>query len=484
MKIAIIGAEISPWAKVGGLADVMGAFAPALKRAGAEPVLIVPAYRKILSAVTARTMVQVLEVQLGDEVAGFSVLHANGPGGVSMYLVAHPGFFDRAEVYGEPGQDYPDNSRRYIFFGRAAAQVAADIVSPDVVHAHDWHASAAPIVMRAAAGMRERFAKTVSAFTIHNLAFQGLMDASDFPLLGIDPSYFTTDWLEFFGRVNLMKGAIILADGASTVSPSYAREVTTPEFGFGIEGVIAHKGAKFVGILNGADYSRWNPGADQTIARRYTPAHPNGKRVCVKDLRETLRLPHDERVPLVGMVSRMTSQKGFDLLHDALERVMAIDLQLVILASGDPALERFFRDNERRYPGKLRLAAEFDDGMAHRIQAGCDAFLMPSRFEPCGLTQMYALKYGTVPVVRATGGLRDTVAEFDPETGTGNGFVFEQYRVGDLVAALERMAALFAEPPKWRALMANCFACDFSWDSAARNYLQWFRTLRRERGLE
>lgn len=484
MKIALIAAEIAPWAKVGGLADVIGALPQALKRMGAEPALILPGYRGILSSVPARKMVEGLEVRLGDSIERYSVLHAHAAGGIPMYLVSHPGFFDRAEIYGEGGKDYPDSLRRYIFFGRAAAQIATDVIVPDVVHAHDWHASAAPIVMRADPYLRERFGRTISVFTIHNLAFQGLMNSDDFPLLGIDRSYFTAECLEFFGRVNLMKGAVVLCDGASTVSPTYAREVTTAELGFGLEGVLAHKGSHFVGILNGADYSEWNPETDPLIAERYTPGHPAGKQVCKKDLRDAVSLPHSEEAPLVGMVSRMTSQKGFDLLHESLDDVMRVDMQFVMLASGDPKIEEFFREAERRYPGKLRLIAEFDNRMAHRIQAGCDAFLMPSRFEPCGLTQMYAAKYGTVPVVRATGGLRDTVWEFDPATGKGNGFVFEAYRREELVAALDRMASTFKSPSKWRQIMENCFACDFSWDRAAQNYVQWFRSLRRERNLE
>ncbi len=485
MKIALVAAEISPWAKVGGLADVIGALPNALRRAGAEPVLILPAYRGITSNLTARRMVEGLEVRLGDSVERYSVLHAYTPGGIPMYLVSHPGFFDRAEIYGERGKDYPDNFRRYIFFGRAAAQMAADVIVPDVVHAHDWHAAVTPIAMRADGYFRARFGRSISVFTIHNLAFQGLMDAGDFALLGVDRSYFTMECLEFFGRVNLMKGAIVLSDGVSTVSPTYAREVsTTAELGFGLEGVLAHKGSHFVGILNGADYSEWNPASDPFIAERYTPERPEGKRACTKDLREAVSLPHREDVPLVGMVSRMTSQKGFDLLQESLDDVMQVDMQLVMLASGDPKLEEFFREAERRYPGKLRLVADFDNRMAHRIQAGCNAFLMPSRFEPCGLTQMYAAKYGTAPVVRATGGLRDTVWEFDPATGKGNGFVFENYRGEELVAALGRMASTFKSPTNWRRVMQNCFACDFSWDRAAQNYLQWFHSLRRERNLE
>ncbi len=482
MKIAIVAAEISPWAKVGGLADVIGALPGALKDSGAEPALILPGYRTILSAVAAKPAASGLAVRLGDREERFSVMVAEGRDGIPMYLIVHPEFFGREGVYGEKGKEYPDNLSRYVFFGRAAAMVAADLLKPDVVHAHDWHAAATPIVMRADPALAPKLGNALAVFTIHNLAFQGIFEARDFPLLGIPWPYFTIDGLEFYGRANLMKGAIVLSDGASTVSPGYASEVREdPELGFGLEGVLRHKGRQFVGILNGADYSEWNPAADPMIAGKYGPGRPAGKRACARDLREAVGLAPRGGAPLVGMVSRMTTQKGFDLLRDALTRVMELELQLVMLADGDQTLAAFFREAERRYPGRLRVLPEFDNVMAHRIQAGCDAFLMPSRFEPCGLTQMYALKYGTAPVVRATGGLRDTVVNFDPATGAGNGFVFEAYRAGDLAAALERMVRVFRNPAQWRRLMANCFAADFSWAQAARTYLDWFTGLRRER---
>ena len=291
------------------------------------------------------------------------------------------------------------------------------------------------------------------------------------------------DGVEFYGRMNLMKGAAMLSDGVSTVSPTYAREVTTdPALGFGMDGVLRHKGDRFVGILNGADYREWDPRADPMIAAKYDPKRPAGKRACKQDLQTTLQLP-DRACPVIGMVTRMTSQKGCDLLRDAFEDLMRLDVQLVMLASGDPALERFFTAAGERHRDRVRVLTQFDNAMAHRIQAGYDAFLMPSRFEPCGLTQMYALKYGTAPIVRATGGLRDTVAEFDPAAGTGNGFVFEEYQAAALVDAVSRMCEVFAAPAAWRRLMRNCFAADFSWDRAARDYLDWFSRLRSDAGV-
>jgi starch synthase len=484
VKIAIVAAEAAPHAKAGGLADVIGALPGALKAAGEEPSLIVPGYTSIKDNVETAPILRNIPMRFGTDVERFSVLRGTDPHGVPMYLIDHPGFFARPGIYGDHDKDYPDNIQRFIFFGRAAAIASAEIVAPDIVHAHDWHAAATPIVMRADGALCRRFKNALSVFTIHNLAFQGISKREDFALLNLDAAYNSVDYLEFYNHLNLMKGALVMCDGASTVSPTYAHEITTdPELGFGLEGVLRDKGENFVGILNGADYHEWNPANDREIAATYTPAKPNGKRKCTRALRDSLKLPTHEDWPVVGMVTRMTGQKGVDLLRDALDAVMRLDLQLVMLASGDAVLEKFFKDAEKRYPQKLRAIIEFNNTSAHRIQAGCDSFLMPSRFEPCGLTQMYALRYGTAPVVRATGGLRDTVAEFDPARGTGNGFAFEKFEAAEMVAALNRMVAMFRDRATWKRLMANCFASDFSWDRAAVQYVEWFKRLRNARGL-
>jgi starch synthase len=482
MKIAIVAAEITPWAKEGGLGDVIAALPLALKKVGVEPVLILPGYRALLSQFKTTVIEDNATTLFGHGTENFSVLRADHPDGIPMYFVSHLGFFDREGIYGEHGKIYPDNVMRYIFFGRADAMIAAKYIQPDVVHSHDWHAAAASIAMRADPAFSENLRNAVSVFTIHNLAFQGMFEPVDYPLLGIDWTYFTADGLEFFGRVNLMKGATVMSDGATTVSPTYAAEAANdPEYGFGLEGVLKNKGGHFRGILNGADYNEWNPAHDKLIAKPYEPSHPEEKRICKKGLLKTVNLPEHEATALVGMVSRMTSQKGFDLLQNAFDQIMRLDLQLVMLANGDAGLEQYFLDAEKRYPEKFRILAEFDNTVAHKIQAGSDAFLMPSRFEPCGLTQMYALKYGTAPVVRATGGLRDTVSEFNSKAGTGNGFVFEKYQPDELTAALKRMVQTFKASAQWRRLMANCFTADFSWDRAARSYLDFFEELHRER---
>lgn len=484
MKIAIVAAEITPWAKVGGLADVVGALPAALKANGADASVILPGYRGLLEALKPAPVAENLSVAVGADLERFDLLRAEAPGGVPLYVVHRPEYFARPGVYGEQGKDYPDNLRRYIMFGRAAALAAAQAIQPDVLHAHDWHAAVAPIVARADPALRETLGRAVVVFTLHNLAFQGIFDAADYGLLNLDRSYFSVESLEFWGRVNLMKGAIVLADGASTVSPSYARETAAdPELGFGLEGVLRAKGGRYIGILNGADYNEWNPATDTLVAAKYTPERREGKAVCRRALRKSLGLPERDDAPVLGMVTRMTSQKGVDLLGEALDALMALDVQLVILGSGDPALEKLFKSAEERFADRLRVRLAFDNALAHQIQAGSDVFLMPSRFEPCGLTQMYAFKYGTAPLVRATGGLRDTVVEFDPQTGSGNGFVFADYRPEALLDAARRAKGLFADRAAWRRLMDNCFAADFSWTVSARHYLQWFGELRRARGL-
>jgi starch synthase len=481
VKIAIVAAEIGPHAKVGGLADVVSALPQALKKAGAEPSIIVPGYKVLRENLNVEPFVEDQAIMLGPSREQFRVLRAQAAGGVPLYLIDHPGFFGREGIYGDENGDYPDNFRRFIFFGRAAATTAA-MLHPDILHAHDWHAAAAPIVVRADAAIGSQFAATSSFFTIHNLAFQGICERDLFPLLGIDESWFSITGLEFYGRVNLIKGAVLLADAVSTVSPAYAFESAhDPELGFGLDGVLRAKGDRFIGILNGADYDEWNPATDRLISTRYSPARRTGKKACLYDLREEMNLPRRRTTPIIAMITRMTAQKGVDLLAAALDRLIALNVQIVILASGDPQLERFFKSAQDRYPDNLRVNLRFDNALAHRIQAGSDMFMMPSRFEPCGLTQIYALKYGNAPVVRATGGLRDTVSEFDPVSGRGNGFLFEQFQPEALVAATARAVTTFRSPRLWRQLMDNCFETDFSWSSAAREYLDWFSRIHDQR---
>jgi starch synthase len=483
MKVAVVAAEMAPYAKAGGLADVIAALPSELAACGARVCVVMPGYKCALAALRTEAVGDEYSVMVGRERERFHVRTGIGTGGVPVFFIVHEGYFGRDGIYGEDGRDYPDAISRYVFFGRAAARMLGEFVKPDLVHAHDWHTAVLPILMRADPALRAQFAHTASLFTIHNAAFQGLSDTSQFSLLNIDQSYLSVDYLEFYGRMNLMKGGVVLADGVSTVSPTYAREVSSDAaYGFGLEGVLRAKGSRFAGILNGADYNEWNPATDERIAAPYTPEDPGGKALCAKDLRERTGLAAESNRALAGMVSRMTAQKGFDLLVAALESLMGLEIDLVVLGNGEPVFEAALAAAHKANPERIAVSTGFDDGLAHQIQAGCDMFLMPSRFEPCGLTQMYALKYGTAPVVRATGGLADTVAEFDPAAGTGDGFVFERYEAAELVAAIRRGLQMFADRAAWRRLMANCFAADFSWPAAAERYMKFYRQLVGERG--
>jgi starch synthase len=424
-----------------------------------------------------------MNVAMGPVREEFTLLEGRlGDGGGAVYAVDHPGFFDRDAIYGDRGGDYPDNLRRFAFFGRAASEVAASVVHPDVLHAHDWHAALAPLAARADHDIAARLRGVLTVFTVHNLAFQGIFASSEFPILNLEPSYLSVNCLEFYGRMNLVKGAVALSDGVSTVSPSYAGEILEdPEIGFGLEGVFRARADRFRGILNGADYDKWDPSRDPLITANYDGSRPEGKRRCKSALRAELGLTGSPDAPIIAMISRLTPQKGVDLMSVGFDAMMQSGIELVILGSGEPAWEDFFHKQVVRYPGRLSVRLGFDEALAHRIQAGADIFLMPSRFEPCGLTQMYAMRYGTVPVVRATGGLRDTVADFDRASGIGTGFVFADYRADAFVGAVHRAVATFRDEPAWRKLMLNDFAADFSWDRAAREYLNWFTHLRAAR---
>jgi len=472
VKIAIVAAEAAPYAKAGGLADVIGALPGALKAAGEEPSLIVPGYASILDSVEAAPVLRDIPMRLGAGVERFSVLRAGDTHGVPMYLIDHPGFFGRRGIYGEQGKDYPDNIRRFVFFGRAAAVAAAEIVVPDVVHAHDWHSAALPIAMRADDALHPRFEKALSIFTIHNLAFQGIGTREDFALLNLDARYFSVDCLEFYAHLSLMKGAIVMCDGASTVSPAYAHEITTdPELGFGLEGVLRDKGENFVGILNGADYNEWDPRHDPLIPAPFSADDLSGKEACKRALLAEFGLPEAALGrPLIGIVSRFTRQKGADILAEAAAGIAAEDIYIAALGSGDPEYEAFFQQMAADHPERIAVRMGYDNELAHRIEAGADLFLMPSRYEPCGLNQMYSLRYGTVPVVRATGGLDDTI---DKSTG----FKFAEYSGQALLGAVLAAAEAFSNPTLWREMMRRGMQKDFSWKASAAGYSALYQRL-------
>ncbi len=477
MKIAMVSSEILPFAKTGGLADVVGTLADALAQRGHQLTLIMPAYGALLQSGLAleETSIKV-SVAVADRQEEGAVFALHKDRAISVYFVRADRYFDRPFLYGTAEGDYPDNAERFVFFARAALEISR-YEPVDVLHCHDWQSALAIVFLRTQAERYRELRETKSVLTVHNLGFQGLFPPSTWPLLNLDWSFFTPSFLEFYGNVNFLKGGLIFADKITTVSPSYAQEIMESEQGFGLEGVISDRRADLVGILNGVDYSQWNPETDPFLVKHYSAKHLTGKQSCKKFLQRTFQLPESSKPPLLGMVSRLTSQKGVDLIEQIFEPLMARDLQWVLLGSGEPRFEEFFTGAAARHPAKFAVRIGYDEALAHQIEGGADIFLMPSRYEPCGLNQMFSLKYGTIPVVRAIGGLKDTVENFDKSTGTGTGFVFGPYDSQELLGTIDRALEVYRQKHLWTALRRRAMKKDFSWTRSAQMNDQLYRQL-------
>jgi len=477
MKIVMAAGEITPYAKTGGLGDVMAALPRALAAMGHEVVVFVPFYRQVREHLpNARPVPGSFTVPMGGLRESGEICAEMLDARLMLAMVKHDGFFDRPALYGDSNGLYGDNGERFIFFSKAVvAGVSLLRFAPDVLHAHDWHAALIPLFWRREMGVAWKL-RTV--FTIHNLAYQGVFPADQFELTNLPPEFFALYGLEFHHQINFMKAGLLYSDVVNTVSPRYAEEIRTPEFGCGLDGLLRDLGPKLVGVLNGIDTAEWNPETDRHIAARYSADDMTGKAVCKRALLEAFKLPADrERAPLIGIVARLEHQKGLDLVADAVPALMGMDATLVVLASGNPALEARYRELAQRYAGQFGLHIGFSSPMAHQIEAGSDMFLMPSRFEPCGLNQMYSLRYGTVPIVRAVGGLADTVQQFDPATGQGTGFRFDEASVPAVLSAVSAAIGTWRRPDDWRRLMRNGMACDFSWRRSAERYVELYKAV-------
>ena len=483
LHVAMASPEIAPFAKTGGLSDSVGSLARALEQLGLRVSLLMPAYRSVLqSGFPVEDTGVRFTVPISNRQEEGLLLKTKMGSSISVYLIRADKYFDRDYLYGTPDGDYPDNAERFTFFARATLEVLKHD-PPSILHAHDWQSALAITFLKAQPLLYPELSSTKTVVTVHNLGYQGLFWHLDWHLLNLDWNFFTPRYLEFYGKINFLKGGIVFADAINTVSPNYAEEIKTREQGFGLEGVFQERAASLVGILNGADYSVWNPETDQLIATTYSTKNLSGKKVCKADLQRSFGLPENPEIPVIGVVSRLTMQKGFDLLEKALDELLSRNLQFVLLGTGDRRYQRFFARAATKHSGKLAVQIAFDESLAHKVIAGSDLFLMPSRYEPCGLTQMYSLKYGTIPVVRATGGLKDTIQEFNAETGKGNGFVFVPYEVADFLAAVDRALRLFSRKRQWQTLVKNAMAADFSWDKSARVYLNLYQKLVRGSGM-
>ncbi|MDR5709299.1 MAG: glycogen synthase GlgA [Armatimonadota bacterium] len=477
MRVLFVVAEMVPFAKTGGLADVAGALPPALHDLGVEVRVLMPRYAAVDPGHHRLEPVGEISAPVGGRGETARVWEGNLAGKVPVWFLDHPGYYGRPGIYGEGGKDYEDNLHRFTFLCRASlnwARVAGWV--PDVFHCHDWHAALVPVYLDILERRDPLLGHTATLFTIHNLAYQGIFPREHLPVTGLPEEVYWSR-LEFYGSINLMKGALLSADLLNTVSETYAREIQTPEFGYGLDGVLRTRGQDLYGVLNGVDYSVWDPRVDPYLPARYGPEDLSGKRICKLALQAEFGLPENPKVPLVGMVTRLVDQKGLDLVQACLDRMVAAGAQFVLLGTGDPRYEVAFTEAARRYPRQVGVRIGFDEGLAHRIEAGCDIFLMPSRYEPSGLNQLYSLRYGTVPVVRRTGGLADSIVDATPETvarGEANGFVFEAYAPDALWEALRRALDAFRNPALWRTLVQAGMRADFSWKRSARRYVEMY----------
>jgi len=480
VHVLFAASECVPFSKTGGLADVVGALPRAVAQLGHQATVYLPLYRQT-HLENATTVISSITVPFDDRYRFCAVLDGGKLHGVQYYFIDYPPFYDRDALYGTPLGDYHDNPERFALFCRAVLEASKILGTPDIFHCHDWQTALIPVLLRTLYDEDPSLSGIPTVFTIHNMGYQGIFSPDTLPLLMLPWDLFTITKLEFFGKVNFLKGALTYSDFITTVSRKYAQEIQTSEYGFGLDGVLKSRNTSLAGILNGVDYDEWHPATDRLIAANYKADSLEGKQECRRDLLRSFVLDPECTVPVIGIVSRFAAQKGFDLIALAADRLAHEEVKVCVLGSGDKAYEDLFRRLVRQYPGRFAAKFGYDNEMAHKIEAGADMFLMPSRYEPCGLNQIYSLKYGTVPVVRATGGLDDTIEPYDVRTGKGTGFKFHEYTPEALLTSVQAALALYAKPQEWRKLMLNGMARDFSWKVAAREYLKIFEKLRSQR---
>lgn len=477
LKILFASSEVTPFAKTGGLADVSGSLPAALASLGHQVVVAMPLYRSVKeSQIRVNSHEGYLEVPFRGKMEKVPVSFTELNSNVRVYFVKRDEFFDRSALYGTPEGDYPDNAERFIFFSQSVLGLSKWIeFQPDIIHCHDWQTGLVPVYLKTLYKDDSFFSSSRTVFTIHNLAYQGLFPEKSMPISGLPQELFSMEGLEYYGKMNFLKGGIVFSDAITTVSEKYSQEIQTQEYGYGLEGVLQKRARDIHGILNGVDYKEWSPEDDTFLVANYDWNDLTGKRKCRRELLEIFGLEGSENAPLIGIISRLAAQKGFDILAGAVEELIGLGVFLILLGTGDRAYEKQFAELGEKHRGRFGVKIAFDNALAHKIEAGADMFLMPSRYEPCGLNQMYSLRYGTIPVVRATGGLDDTIQEFDPKSGKGNGFKFAEYSSGALIEAVQRALSVYKKREVWLGLMKNAMKEDFSWNRSALRYESVYR---------
>jgi starch synthase len=478
MRILFASSEVVPFAKTGGLADVAGALPKELAKMDNDVVIIMPRYRQVSKEKFKLKLEFDIKVELGGQEITGSIYSTKVTGSkVRIYFVDNPLFFDRQELYQESGIDYEDNAERFIFYSKAVFALCQKLKwSPEIMHCNDWQTGLIPVLLKDIYNKEPLFKKTRTIFTVHNLAYQGLFEKMVIEKTGLSWEYFSVDRLEFWGKLNFMKGGLLYADKINTVSRKYSEEIQTEEFGAGLNGVIKSRQKDLYGIINGVDYKIFSPTKDPHIHKPYSLKTLEIKEDNKKHLLKKIGLRYRKKAPLLGIISRLADQKGFDILSGIMEKILEQNVQFVLLGTGMPKYHKLFATLEEKFPKKMKAILSFDPVLAQEIYAGVDIFLMPSHYEPCGLGQLISMKYGTIPVVRETGGLADTVVDFDLakdfEQDKGNGFVFQEYDKDKLFDTIMRSVKTFKDESAWHKVQANAMKSDYSWKNSAKQYIR------------
>jgi starch synthase len=487
LRVLFVTPEAVPFAKTGGLADVAGALPKFLSKLGCELKLLMPCYRMVKnSGFPLQPLGEQIEVPLRDERLKADIYQGWLTQDIPVYFIGRDEFYDREYLYSTPKGDYFDNAERFIFFSKAAFPFCQLLgFSPQIIHHHEWQTGLIPAYLKSIYPNNPFFSHTAAVFTLHNIAYQGVFKREKFFLTDLPMEMYNPEGIEFWERINLMKAGIVYADVINTVSQKYSEEIQSPEYGYGLEGILRKRREDLYGIVNGVDDQDWDPSHDVHLIARYDFKNTSGKRECKKDLLKELNLPASlENVPLLGMISRLADQKGFDLLAEILDELFTLDLGFVLLGTGEQKYHDLFTQVALKYPRKAGIRIAYDDRLAHKIEAGADLFLMPSKYEPCGLNQIYSLKYGTIPVVRATGDLDDTIVNYDPLSGKGNGFKFTHYDAREFLNQIKVAIGFYDQPKHWAQLLKNAMTSDFSWQRSAEAYLQLYqKALDKKRGF-
>ncbi len=483
MRILMATPEANPFARSGGLAEVIAALAQSLVKLGHEVLVVLPLYRQVREA--GRPLIstgKTLSIPLSFKTLTAEIFEVELCPGLRFYFIGQEALYNREGLYGTAYGDFEDNAERFIFFSRAVVELVEALdLRVDACHCHEWQTGLVPVYCRTLYQERPRLRELPVLYTVHNVGYQGIFSSFDLPLTGLGWELLSPKALEFFGRINLMKGGLVFADLISTVSTKYREEILTAEQGFGLEGVFQERAQDLFGILVGVDYEKWNPENDPHLPARYGLNDLSGKARCKAALLAHFGLTLPPEAPLLGMTTRLFERKGIDLLEAILDELLALEVGLVLQGTGEERHQYLMQEFALRYPNNMGVNLEFSEALAHQIIAGADIFLMPSRYEPCGLDQLYCLRYGTIPVVRATGGLDETIQDYQPETGEGNGFKFIPYTPEAFMAAIRRALALYAHPKAWQELMRRNMRLDFSWDRVAPQYEHLYRLAQEKR---